>query len=218
MEWAGWLFSLPIMGWLFKEVWTNIAQTKFMKKQTENEHLYFKKRLIFEQKNEVYKELNQKIKKMVGSFNGYQNVKEIMESYYVETFNQYVEDHNFTDEENYISASKTYQTPMYRTEINLNYRNAQTKKLHFEFSNCVSLQNYILTKRENEILFEMNINAVEMMKYINQWRDVWNEDLSYSERKDKILEVFGDEYYNKFLRLEHLMYEFMEEIRKEMFM
>lgn len=219
MEWLGWIFSLPLVGWLVKETWTNITHTKMMKKQSENEHTYFKKRLVFETKSSIYKELNQKIKKMIGSLNDYRDIEKIMTSYYPKKFEQYVNDNGYTKINLYSAAENNYKyDEEVRAEINLNYHFRSMEKLQFDFSNYVSLQNYILTEKENEILLELNNSALEMIRYIEGWKEIWEKEVVFNERKNEIIDMFKVDYNNKFSNIEKLMYEFMEEIRKEMFM
>lgn len=219
MEWAGWFLTLPLTGWLIKEIWTNISQTRFMRKQTENEHLYFKKRLIFEQKNEIYKELNLKVKIMVGAMNDLQFFENKILRIYDEAIEEYAKNNDLYHYEIYNDVYNHYVTDEeFRAEVNLNHRSNLARQFHFDFSNYVSEQNYILTKEENEILFKINSLETDLLNYISDWVKIWEKDMSYSERKEELLTLFGDEYTKKFKVLEELMYDFMEIIRKEMFM
>lgn len=219
MELFEWAFIVPILGWLAREIWSNISQNKFMRKQSENEHLYFKKRLIFEQKHEIYKELNIKLKKMIGIMNDFQFFDSTILRIYEEAVEGYARNNDLFHIETYNDLYEHYEKDEeFRAEINLNHRSNLASQFCFDFSNYVSEQNYILTKDENEILFKINGLEIELLNYISDWQKKWEKDMTYSERKEELLTLFGDEYTKKFKVLEELMYDFMEIIRKEMFM
>lgn len=219
MEWFEWAFILPILGWLGREIWSNVSQTNFMRKQSKNEHQYFKKRLIFEQKNGIYKELNLKLKKMVGVMNDFRSLDSEISKIHDDVIEEYARNNDLFHYEIYDDVYEHYEKDEeFRVEVNLNMRSNRMNQLHLEFSNYVSEQNYILTKDENEILFKINMVEIELSNYISHWKKIWKKEVSYSERKEEILTLFGDEYNNKFKDLEELMYEFMEIIRREMFM
>ena len=218
MEWLGWIFSAPLVAWLGKEVWSNVTHTKIMKKQAESEHLYFKKRLIFEQKHEVYREIYKRLKHMVGSMNDFQffddrvmKINHDAVNYHILTLegdDTYVDTANFIDQYNYDESI--------RLKINLNHYFNLIESKYLEFSNYVSEQNYILTKEENEIVSKIINCRKEIYDYIKQSRSILDDDSDH--KVDRVREYFAKPYVEKFEKIDCLTYDFSDTIRAEMFL
>ncbi|WP_271397831.1 hypothetical protein [Salinicoccus roseus] len=73
MEWLGWIFSIPVIGWLIREIIGNISKTKFIKMQLSVEHDYYKKRLLFDNKFEFYKDVYAKMRKFHGGLAAFEH-------------------------------------------------------------------------------------------------------------------------------------------------
>lgn len=218
MEWVGWVLTLPLTGWLIKEIWSNVTQTRFMRRQYENEHQYFKKRLIYEQKNEIYKELYKRLKHMVGVMNDFQFFDERVMSKNQDAVNHHVlsvkvndetfDSAKFVDEYNNIERV--------RLEVNLNYYFVLLNDKYLGFKNYVSEQNYILTQEENNVIYEIDNCYSKLYRYIEECLYNFKEDV-----RDPVIETekhFGISYSERFKELDELTYKFAHTIRKEMFL
>lgn len=215
----GWLgANVTLTGWLIKEIWSNVTQTRFMRRQYENEHQYFKKRLIYEQKNEIYKELYKRLKHMVGVMNDFQFFDERVMLKNQDAMNHHVlsvkvndetfDSAKFVDEYNNIERV--------RLEVNLNYYFVLLNDKYLGFKNYVSEQNYILTQEENNVIYEIDNCYSKLYRYIEECLYNFKEDV-----RDPVIETekhFGISYSERFKELDELTYKFAHTIRKEMFL
>lgn len=229
MEWSDWAFIVPIVAWLSREIWGNISKNKLIEKQANTEHEYYKKKFIFEQKNEFYKEMFRLLRYSQGSVYAFTNeaLYNSLRTTQIESIDRAIRTNKNDEDFDANIFTKEYLNNEYERIIP-NFDNIAQKVLDStkELNNFAAINKYMLTEEEGEIYEKYYLKLVELKLHV----DVLNKSIE-SKALEKKLETelekrdlyedfkkhFDKRYAEKVAELEMYINEFEKQIRKSFF-
>lgn len=221
IEWAGWLFTLPLTGWLIKEVWTNISQNRFMKKQAGIEHDYYQKRLLFENKHDFYKEVYQRLRKYQGGLVAFELslIQRTLTTYQLDAKEHFIEflidaGKNESDIEYF---EKLYATSeISRVDANYDMTMQKIEDGRNNLNNFLSVNKFMLSEKEDKVIRNFSELGLGMERFIEKSEAILREEHPI-QKYQKLVNHFNGTYTEACIELNNLVDDFEEIIRNTLF-
>lgn len=205
--------------WLAKELWSGYTKEKFLRKQASIEHDYFRKRLLYETKNDIYKKVYFNLKLVQGTFYTFEsknfdyNFKGYQQKA-LDNYKQYSTSSKVKIEENILDYTKN---DIHRFKINYDLSMQSIIDALRDYNNYLSEIEYMLDKKELKILMTFK-------NYSNNLKEEVQESQKHFEIKDKYKSYnslkceFQEEYEKKCSKLDEIIEEFNEIIKRNLFL